>query len=160
MKKIQALALLPIIALASCGKNEEVTVETQKETTPVATTEVTSTPTEVTSQETPVEDEGTGETLNSGITAIPVATEQPYEFTYKLGDQIIPVKWVFSIADWKVASMSIDGFKPGDKWPFAEFAKNVPFAVIGKELKGLKIDSISWASLTSAGFNEYLATLK
>lgn len=162
MKKIQALALLPIIALASCGKNEEVKVETTQSwvTTEDTSVKVETTQSGVTAEVATVEEEGTGETLNSWIIAVPVVTEQPFEFTYKLGAQVVPVKWTIGIAEGKILSLVVDGVKPTDKWPLVEFAKNAPLAVIWKEVKGLKIDSISGASLTTAWFNQYLSTLK
>lgn len=39
------------------------------------------------------------------------------------------------------------------------FAANVSANVVGKAVKGLKVDTVSGASLTTNAFNEYLASL-
>ncbi len=38
------------------------------------------------------------------------------------------------------------------------FADNVSKSVVGKNLKGLKVDTVSGASLTTGAFNEFLAS--
>ncbi len=39
------------------------------------------------------------------------------------------------------------------------FASDISKNVIGKTIKGLKVDTVSWASLTTGAFNEYIASV-
>lgn len=150
MKKIWALIALPVIALASCSKTEEVTN---------LNTTVDSTSTESVATQTT-----TWEVLNENISSTTVdsatsQTEKSFEFVYEIGWNKVPVKWKFILEDWKVKDMIIDWADINGKNPIDSFAKNAPLQVIWKELKWLKIDTVSWASYVTVWFNQFLSTI-
>lgn len=155
MKKIWALAVLPIIALASCGKQETAPVETN---TPVETT----TPENLDTMVTP---EVKNETLDQNIssTETDVATqdtERLFAFSYEKDGYIIPVSGKFLLENGKITGIVVDGTDPfNGKTPLDSFARNVWSQIIGKELKGLQVDTVSWASYVTVGFNSFLSSL-
>lgn len=156
MKKIWALAILPIIALASCGKEE---------VTPV----VENTPVENITPE--VQPESTGslesntETLNQNISSVETDsatqdTERLFAFSYEKDGYIIPVSGKFLLENGKISGIVVDGVDlEKDRTPISSFARNVPAQIVGKELKGLQVDTVSWASYVTVGFNNYLSSL-
>ncbi|MGE4443554.1 MAG: hypothetical protein AB7E37_01005 [Candidatus Altimarinota bacterium] len=155
MKKIGALAILPIIALASCGKEEVVTPEV---TTPVEnnTPEV---------QNVNVEEQSNTENLNQNISSVETDsetqdTERLFAFSYEEDGNIIPVSGKFLLENGKITGIVVDGVDvENDRTPLASFARNVPSQIVGKELKGLQVDTVSGASYVTVGFNNFLSSL-
>lgn len=189
MKKIATVALLPVIALVSCGK-EQPTVEKQEEvslkdtnikaeviTEPVenSTTNETTTwevlnenivststiQTQVTSSWKVVSDKTlTGEIVQTDSIIQDQSGKKDFKFTYDLYGKSVNVKWVFNLVWGKIKSVSFE-WTDYSVWqqPLKNFTETVSKDIIGKELKWLKIDSVSWASLSSAAFNLYVGSL-
>ncbi len=155
MKKIWALAILPIIALASCGKEEVVTPEV---TTPVEnnTPEV---------QNVNVEEQSNTETLDQNISSVETDTntqdtERLFAFTYEKDGYVIPVSGKFLLENGKITGILVDGADiENGKAPIDSFARNVWAQIIGKELTGLQVDTVSGASYVTVGFNNFLSSL-
>lgn len=151
MKKLTTLAVLPVIALASCSKNEEVKVED-------TTTQENSAQT----QEVKVEETTTtwlNENVAKTTTDSENSSEKAFEFIYEIQGNKVPVKWKYTLVDSKVTSITIDWANTQNpQTPIDKFAVWVWEKVIGKELKWLKIDTVSWASYVTAWFNQFLST--
>lgn len=150
MKKIATLAVLPVIALASCWKNEEV---------------VNVTPTPLESENSTQEQSSTQENLNQNISSTSVdsetmETEKSFEFSYEKDGNIIPVSGKFVLENGIVKDMIIDWVDLTVESPLASFAKNAPAQIIWKELKWLQIDTVSGASYVTTWFNSFLATFE
>lgn len=151
MKKIATLAVLPVIALASCSKSNEAPVDT---TTDSTTSSVDST-NEVTNNE----------ALNENISTATMDTEtwvveKSFDFTYEINWFTVPVKWKFTIENSLVTAMTFEWINLDEETPLASFAKNAPAQVIWKSLEWLQIDTVSWASYVTMWFNEFLKTFK
>lgn len=154
MKKIWALAILPIIALASCGKEEVIPVEN----TPVEnnTSEV---------QDTNTVEQSNTETLDQNISSVETDantqdTERLFAFTYEKDGYVIPVSGKFVLENGKITGIVVDGADvENGKSPIDSFARNVWSQIIGKELTGLQVDTVSWASYVTVGFNNFLSSL-
>lgn len=151
MKKIATIAVLPIIALASCSKEEQ-TLENSIETTNTQnTTELNTISNE--------------ETLNQDISSTTtdsetIDNERAFEFNYEIWGNIVPVKWKFILEEGKVKDMIFEGIDLTQESPLSSFAKNAPAQVIWKELKWLQIDTVSGASYVTIWFNQFLSTLE
>lgn len=141
MKKIATLAVLPVIALASCEK-EEVQINTPIESQNEVVNETTST-----------------STLNENITQTST-DEQAFNFNYEIGGNQVPVSGKFVLEKGIVTEMIVNGATINGETPIDKFATNAPSQVIGKSLNWLKIDSVSGASYVTMGFNEFLTTLQ
>lgn len=155
MKKIWALAILPIIALASCGKEEISPVETN---TPAENI----TPQEMDTTVTPEE---TSQTLDQNISSMETDsatqdTERLFAFSYEKDGNIIPVSGKFLLENGKITGIVVDGTDvENGKTPLDSFARNVVEQIVGKELTGLQVDTVSWASYVTVGFNNFLSSL-
>lgn len=154
MKKLTTLAILPVIALASCSKNQEVKVEDT--TTPDNTSQT---------QEVKTENTTNTEILNENVAKTTTDTENAgevnFEFIYEIQGNKVPVKWKYTLTEGKVSDISIDGANTTNpQTPIDKFAVWVWEKVIWKELKWLKIDTVSWASYVTEWFNQFLSTLK
>lgn len=154
MKKIWALAILPIIALASCGKEE---------VTPVENTPVENNTSEV--QDTNTVEQSNTETLDQNISSVETDantqdTERLFAFTYEKDGYVIPVSGKFVLENGKITGIVVDGADvENGKSPIDSFARNVWSQIIGKELTGLQVDTVSWASYVTVGFNNFLSSL-
>ncbi|EKE28162.1 MAG: hypothetical protein ACD_3C00086G0006 [uncultured bacterium (gcode 4)] len=152
MKKFTALAVFPLIALASCTET--------KETTPTTILDAPNNEIKSVSTAWTENTENLDENISSVTTDSATAeSEKTFEFSYEIWGKNVPVKWKFLLKDWKVTSMTFDWVDLNWKWPLVEFAKNAPAQVIWHELKWLKIDVVSWASLTTEWFNKFLSTV-
>lgn len=158
MKKIQALALLPIIALASCGKGEETKTETTPTPSEVAIPEVTPEVTVVTQESTP-------ETLNENIATATtqetwVSTKE-FNLTYNLPDgRPLEFSGNLEIENGKIISVNFPKYDLTNPQSYeVKFAVKLQSDIIGKEVKGLQYDGMSGASLTTNAFNEFLNTI-
>lgn len=151
MKKIATIAVLPIIALASCSKEEQ-TLETSLETTNTQnTTELNTNSTEET-----LSQDISSTTTNSET----IDNERAFEFNYEIWGNIVPVSWKFILENWIVKEMIVNGADINWETPLDSFAKNAPEQVIGKALNGLQVDTISGASYVTIWFNQFLSTLQ
>lgn len=159
MKKLQAAAVLPLFALASCGQNTQTEVT---ETPVVETPAVTET---VTPTETPVVETATQDTTTlSGEVSATTTTVVESEVTkvevnapYKLPNGMdVAFTATLEVKDGFVINVTGLEGKQGSQIAFApEFQKQVT----GKALKGLQIDAVSGASLTTMAVNQYLNTV-
>ncbi len=153
MKKIATLAVLPVIALASCSKWNEAPVETSKN---VDTT---------TSEVNTLNETWATENLNNNISTTTteswVINTKDFTFDYDLYWTQVKVAWKFSLNKWVISSISFD-WTEFEKWqqPLKMFTDKMSQDLVWKELKGLSIDTLSWASLVSWAFNKYLSSLK
>lgn len=158
MKKLQAVAVLPLFALASCGQTpantQEVTPEVTSETqTPVVEVE--------TSTAALIEETQTlsGEISETQTSVVPEENAQTIEMSasYKLPNGMeVPFTATLEVKDGIVVAVS--GLE-GKQGPQKTFAEAFPNLVIGKPLQGLQVDAVSGASLTTAAVNSYLSTL-
>lgn len=151
MKKLATIAVLPIIALASCSKEEQ-TLETSLETNNTQNTNELNT-------------NSTEETLNQDISSTTtdsetIGSERTFEFNYEKDGYIIPVSGKFILENWIVKEMIVNGADINWETPLDSFAKNAPEQVIGKALNGLQVDTISGASYVTIWFNQFLSTLQ
>lgn len=178
MKKLSALVVLPVIALASCGKSQE-TTPVEENTTPVENT---------TSQVTP--DMGTfTEPVNENIEVLPVVDTTPAQdvapvvvdststgettpvvaaetvkamnFTYDLyGKEVKVVGNITVDATGKISAVTFDdatSFEIGQA-PLKNFTEQMKTTLIGKDFAGLQIDTVTGATLVSTAFNQYLTS--
>lgn len=151
MKKIATLAILPVIALASCGKEEQ-TLDTSLETTNTQNTNEVNT-------------SSTEETLNQDISLTTTdsetsETERTFEFSYEKDWNIISVSGKFIIENWVVKEMVVNWADLNEQTPLDMFGRIAPFHVVWKNLNWLQIDSISGASYVTIWFNQFLSTLQ
>lgn len=79
--------------------------------------------------------------------------EQPYDIST---DKKAVLKGRLVLENGIVKSVSV----PGAQGPQATFAAGIADEAYGKPVKGLQIETISGASLTSAAFNEFLKTVE
>ncbi len=98
--------------------------------------------------------------VSTGANAAPVAasgSERTVEFNqpYSLGAQTAYLKGRMVLENGIVKSVEV----PGAQGPQATFAEGISEAY-GKPVKGLQVDTISGASLTTAAFNEFLKTVE
>ena len=149
MKKITTLAMMPLFALASCWQ-DATNVESASWTTNQSAVEWTQT--------------STSTTLNSNISSSVATTwkvDKTFEETYALPNwSTASVKWFLTINDWKVESIAFDWLDlSNDKNPVVTFAKWISSKIVGQSVKGLQVDTISGASLTTEAFNKFLNTI-
>lgn len=94
-----------------------------------------------------------GEQAASGSSASKtVAFEVPYE----VGSNKVMMKGRMVLENGIVKSVEV----PGAMGPQATFVAGVEKAAYGKPVKGLQVDAISGASLTTAAFNEFLKSVE
>lgn len=148
-KKTVAISASALAALALVGCNKEETPVPA----PVQPTAVTP------SAETNPAPTAAPALVSTGVNAAPAATaERTVEFNqpYSLGAQTAYLKGRMVLENGIVKSVEV----PGAQGPQATFAAGIGEAAYGKPVKGLQIDTISGASLTSAAFNEFLKTVE
>lgn len=100
---------------------------------------------------------------SSGVAAAPSASEsgavraidfeQPYDIST---DKKAVLKGRLVLENGIVKSVTV----PGAQGPQATFAAGIADEAYGKPVKGLQIETISGASLTTAAFNEFLKTVE
>ncbi|MDD5769436.1 MAG: hypothetical protein PHE25_00560 [Candidatus Gracilibacteria bacterium] len=162
MKKITTLAILPLMALASCSKNEE-KVETPKNT-PIETTQQTTpevaTPTEVTNSGTETQ-EILNQNISTGITNESGVSIKEFKLTYNLPDgKPLNFNGNLEIEGGKIKSVNFPEYDLiNDQSYEVKFAQKLQSDIVGKEIKGLQYDGMSGASLTTNAFNEFLNTI-
>lgn len=151
MKKIWTLAILPIIALASCGKTqteEETQIQVVPENMDMNYQDEVS-----------FEDESLNENISTVITD-DTQNEKIFQFSYEKDGNIVPVSGKFFLDNWIITGIEVDWVDLNEKGPLVDFAKNVPAQIIGKSLSWLQVDTVSGASYVTVGFNEYLSTVE
>lgn len=97
--------------------------------------------------------------VSTGVNAAPVAAaERAVEFNqpYSIGEQTAYLKGRLVLENGIVKSVEV----VDPKGPQATFAAGIADEAYGKPVKGLQIETISGASLTSAAFNEFLKTVE
>lgn len=158
MKKIASIAILPIIALASCGKNEETKVEMTQTPSEVATPEVSP-------EVNVVSEVSSGETLNENVATTTTeqtgSTVKEFNLTYNLPDgRPLEFSGNIEIEDGKVKSVNFPKYDLTNPQSYeVKFAIKLQSDIVGKEVKGLQYDGMSGASLTTNAFNEFLNTI-
>ena len=141
IKKTAAVSAsaLAVIALASCTKEEAPSSVQPAGVTPSAPAAAPdSAPAAVPSA--------------SGSAVRTIEFEQPYAS----GDKTATLKGRMVLENGIVKSVEV----PGAQGPQATFAAGIADEAYGKPVKGLQIETISGASLTSAAFNEFLKTVE
>lgn len=149
MKKITTLAVLPILALASCGTKNDTITEVKTSQTPETNTSA------VTKTEPQVQD------LNPKVGFSEESGAKPINFDYTLpNNQKVQVTWTIIIQSWAVAWISLDWVDASKSdTPIQKFASTTFPKIVWEPIKGLKVDSVSGASLVSEAFNNYLTTI-
>lgn len=129
---------LAVIALASCTKEETPSVPS------VPTADVAPAASNAQADVAP--------TPSGSEVSRTVEFEQPYS----IGTNTATLKGRMVLENGIVKSVEI----PDAKGPQATFAAGIADEAYGKPVKGLQIETISGASLTSAAFNEFLKTVE
>lgn len=99
---------------------------------------------------------------SSGVAAAPSASDSgsvraiDFEQPYDIGTNKAVLKGRLVLENGIVKSVTV----PGAQGPQATFAAGIADEAYGKPVKGLQIETISGASLTSAAFNEFLKTVE
>lgn len=93
-----------------------------------------------------------GQQAASGSASKTVAFEIPYE----VGSNKVMMKGRMVLENGIVKSVEV----PGAMGPQATFVAGVEKEAYGKPVKGLQVDTISGASLTTAAFNEFLKSVE
>lgn len=152
MKKIAIAAILPVIALTSCNKEPVQSEKVDLDST--STNETENISSETNSWVENVE-------LNSWI--VSSETSQNWEeVKYFWQNYVLPngetatLAWKMTVVEWKITSIEFPDVDLESGYPQATFAKAIWEKVIWKELTWLQVDAVSWASLTTMAFNEYL----
>lgn len=159
IKKVSAVSAsaLAAIALVGCAK-EEAKVPAPIQPASVTPSDVQTVPSASapalasTGTET-ASSTGTESTASSGTVSATRTVEfaQPYD----IGSNKAVLKGRMVLENGIVKSVEV----PEAKGPQATFAEGVGAVAYGKPVKGLQIDTVSGASLTSAAFNEFLKTV-
>lgn len=152
MKKIAVLATLPVIALASCGKednqkkevvnNAPINTQTQNNTT--------------VKESSPV-----NENINTTTTNETWLVKKEFKLTYDLPDgRPLKFNWNLEIENWIIKSVNFPEYDlTNDVTYEVKFAKEMQINLVGKTLKWLQYDGMTGASLTTDAFNAYLNTI-
>ena len=134
---------LAVIALASCTKEEVPAVPS------VPSADVAPAVSNVPADVAPVP---VAPTASGSEASRTVEFEQPYS----IGTNTATLKGRMVLENGIVKSVTV----PGAQGPQATFAAGIADEAYGKPVKGLQIETISGASLTSAVFNEFLKTVE
>lgn len=152
MKKIAALAVLPVIALASCGKTETVK-------------QVTSTPTPSNGNgnqnNTNAQNNSLNPNINTQVTTTAWITTKEFNLSYNLPNgKPLSFNWNLEIENWAIKAVNFPTYDlVNDKSYEVQFAKKMQADLIGKTVKWLQYDGMSGASLTTKAFNDFLNTI-
>ena len=150
MKKIAILATLPVIALSSCGKEE------------VKNNEMPKTPVNNQTENKQVQENvQLNENINSGTTNTSGIEVKEFKLTYDLPNwKPLQFNWNLEIENWIIKSVNFPEYNLEDAKTYGvKFAKKMQGDLVGKQLKWLKYDWMSWATLTTDAFNAYLNTI-
>ncbi|MDD5213339.1 MAG: hypothetical protein PHG82_02855 [Candidatus Gracilibacteria bacterium] len=152
MKKIAALAVLPVIALASCGKTETVK-------------QVTSTPTPSNGNgnqnNTNAQNNSLNPNINTQVTTTAGITTKEFNLSYNLPNgKPLSFNGNLEIENGAIKAVNFPTYDlVNDKSYEVQFAKKMQADLIGKTVKGLQYDGMSGASLTTKAFNDFLNTI-
>lgn len=100
--------------------------------------------------------------VSTGVSAAPSASDSipvrsiDFEQPYDIGTNTAMLKGRIVLENGIVKSVTV----PDAKGPQAAFAAGIADEAYGKPVKGLQIESISGASLTTVAFNEFLKTVE
>ena len=150
MKKLSVLTLLPVIALTSCSKVD--TEENKNLNSDSSMQELTWT------KEVVIESK---DELNNQITST-ITTDENTEIIevnapYELPNwDKVRLEFYMEVKNWVVVWMWGISWK---KWAQEKFVNWIIDQIVWKELKWLQVDTVSWASLVSYAFNEFLNTV-
>jgi len=150
MKKLAIAAILPLVALTSCNKEQAQEVVESN----TWNTNIDNTWSEV----------STWEVLNSEISASTMTASwveiKNFSQKYLLpnGEESV-LAWKIQLENWIIKSIEFPWLDLNSWYPQATFAKAIWEKIIWKEIKWLQVDAVSWASLTTTAFNEYLKNL-
>lgn len=150
MKKLAIAAILPLVALTSCNKEQaQEVIETNTWNTNIDNT---------------WSEASTWEVLNSEISASTMTSSwvEVKNFSQKYllpnGEDSV-LAWKIQLENWIIKSIEFPWLDLNSWYPQATFAKAIWEKIIWKEIKWLQVDAVSWASLTTTAFNEYLKNL-
>ncbi len=157
MKKVQAIAVLPLFALASCGTASQTPVDETPENVSIDLSgEETIDLQEIVDQ---VE-------LESDISSVETTVENTTTGQVQIIEVVAPYVWpngensVFTatleVLDGVVVAVGGINDKEGKQ---EVFAQQFPEAILGKPLAWLQVDGISGASLTTIAVNQFLNTV-
>lgn len=151
MKKVSYLFVVAIFALASCTKQSveqtNNTIETPENESNVS---VDSGSSLTWTQEVLNENISSGTTVNEGS-----VTKKDFSLSYTMPNWAeATMSWYITIDNWVVTWVWWMEWLQGPQKTFAESIWN---EIIWKEVSWLKIDTISWASLVTTAFNDFLS---
>lgn len=151
MKKISYLFVVAIFALASCTKQNveqpNNTIETPENESNVSSTSGSSS---TWAQEALNENISSGTTVNEWN-----VTKKEFNLSYTMPNWAeATMGWYITIDNWVVTWVwGMDWLQ----WPQKTFADAIWTEIIWKEVSWLQIDTISWASLVTSAFNDFLS---
>lgn len=151
MKKIVVLASLPVIALSSCGKEDN-----QKKEIVNNTAVNTQTENKAVQETAPL-----NENISSWTTNESWLTIKEFKLTYDLPNgKPLNFNWSLEIENWVIKKVNFPEYDLENAKTYeVKFAKKIQSDLVWKTLKWLQYDGITWASLTTKAFNEYLNTI-
>ena len=93
------------------------------------------------------------ENLNENISSNSIVENKPFDEKYNLPNGMeVSLKWSLEVTWWKITNVSFEN----PQWTQIKFAEWVPSKIIWKDLKWLKVDYVSWASLCTEAFNNFI----
>lgn len=146
-KQISIATLLSLLVLTGCTNNTA-----PKTDTPAAAP---------TSQDTPAEQSSETVASVSSTIATPKDVMQTKEISYMSPAGSETIKVSLTTKDGVITSVTATPLatNPISLKLQTAFAGDVSKNAVGKAIKGLKVDTVSGASLTTAAFNEFLASV-
>jgi hypothetical protein len=147
-KQISVATLVSLVFLSGCTN----TNNTQTQTTPVPPV----------AQDTPVQQEPTtiATVKNVPATSTDVIYTEELSYTSPAGKDTVKVSMVTQNGIITSVTTTPLATHPISLKLQTAFAEGVSKSVVGKPIKGLKVDTVSWASLTTTAFNTYLASME
>ncbi len=147
MKKFTALAILPVIFLTSCSETEQ-KVSTDKT--------VSNSPNIETKENNSLDNN-----ISTQITDSSGMVKKEFNLSYNLPDwRPLSFNWNLEIQNWVITAINFPEYNlTYGQWYEVEFAKKLQKDLIWKQIKGLQYDWMTWASLTTKAFSDYLSTI-
>ena len=152
VKKIAIIAVLPAIALASCGKSENASQNQTQNNTPANNTQ---------NANTSANNQALNQNINNQVTNTAWITTKNFNLTYTLPDgRPLTFKWNLEIDAGVIKLVNFPDYDlVNGKTYEVQFAQKMQKDLVWKQIKWLQYDGMSWASLTTKAFNDFLNTI-
>lgn len=99
--------------------------------------------------------------ISAQVTDSSGMVKKEFNLSYNLADwRPLEFSWNLQIENWTIKSVEFPNYDLVNwQWYEVEFAKKIQKDLIWKQIKGLQYDWMTWASLTTKAFNEFLNTI-